>query len=43
MEALEARHLTSRSLSSTTGQGLDQFGAEWYVLAPSGNKIDHDS
>jgi predicted lipoprotein with Yx(FWY)xxD motif len=28
---------------STTGQGLDQFGAEWYVLAPSGNKIDHGS
>src|SRR3954447_24893935 len=23
------------------GQGLDQFGAEWYVLAPSGNKIDN--
>jgi predicted lipoprotein with Yx(FWY)xxD motif len=25
------------------GQGLDQFGAEWYVLAPSGHKIDNDS
>jgi len=24
------------------GQGLDQFGAEWYVVAPSGHKIDHD-
>ena len=24
------------------GQGLDQFGAEWYVLAPSGHKIDSD-
>jgi len=24
------------------GQGLDQFGAEWYVLAPSGHKIDND-
>jgi predicted lipoprotein with Yx(FWY)xxD motif len=24
------------------GQGLDQFGAEWYVLAPSGDKIDKD-
>jgi predicted lipoprotein with Yx(FWY)xxD motif len=22
------------------GQGLDQFGAEWYVLAPNGRKID---
>ena len=26
----------------TRGQGLDQFGAEWYVLAPSGAKIDDD-
>jgi predicted lipoprotein with Yx(FWY)xxD motif len=25
------------------GQGLDQFGAEWYVLAPSGQKIDSDA
>ena len=25
----------------TTGQGLDQFGAEWYVLAPAGTKIAH--
>ena len=24
----------------TAGQGLNQFGAEWYVLAPSGSKID---
>jgi predicted lipoprotein with Yx(FWY)xxD motif len=24
----------------TTGQGLDQFGARWFVLAASGNKID---
>jgi predicted lipoprotein with Yx(FWY)xxD motif len=24
------------------GQGLDQFGAEWYVVAPSGRKIDED-
>jgi predicted lipoprotein with Yx(FWY)xxD motif len=23
----------------TTGQDLDQFGAEWYVLAPSGKKV----
>jgi predicted lipoprotein with Yx(FWY)xxD motif len=26
----------------TTGQGLNQFGAKWYVLAASGNKIDND-
>jgi predicted lipoprotein with Yx(FWY)xxD motif len=25
----------------TRGQGLNQFGAEWYVLAPSGRKIDN--
>jgi predicted lipoprotein with Yx(FWY)xxD motif len=24
----------------TNGQGLDQFGAEWYVLAPSGRKVE---
>jgi predicted lipoprotein with Yx(FWY)xxD motif len=24
----------------TNGQGLDQFGAEWYVLAPSGKKVE---
>src|SRR3954453_2388012 len=24
------------------GQGLNQFGAKWYVLAPSGHKIDND-
>lgn len=26
---------------SARGEGLDQFGAEWYAVAPSGNKIDH--
>jgi predicted lipoprotein with Yx(FWY)xxD motif len=25
----------------TAGQGLNQFGAAWYVLAASGNKIDN--
>ena len=25
------------------GQGVKAFGADWYVLAPSGNKIDSDS
>ena len=23
----------------TNGQNLDQFGAEWYVLSPAGDKI----
>jgi predicted lipoprotein with Yx(FWY)xxD motif len=26
----------------TKGQGLNQFGAGWYVLSPSGKKIDDD-
>jgi predicted lipoprotein with Yx(FWY)xxD motif len=26
----------------TTGQGLDQFGAEWYVVNARGDKIDND-
>jgi len=25
----------------TNGQGLNQFGAEWYVLAASGDKVDN--
>lgn len=24
----------------TTGQGVDSFGAEWYVVAPSGGKLE---
>jgi predicted lipoprotein with Yx(FWY)xxD motif len=24
-----------------TGQGLNQFGAEWYVISPGGDKIDN--
>ena len=27
---------------AVTGEGLNAFGAKWYVLAPSGNKIDND-
>jgi predicted lipoprotein with Yx(FWY)xxD motif len=26
----------------TRGEGLNQFGAKWYVLSPSGKKIDRD-
>jgi predicted lipoprotein with Yx(FWY)xxD motif len=26
----------------TSGQALDQFGAKWYVLAASGDKVDND-
>jgi predicted lipoprotein with Yx(FWY)xxD motif len=28
--------------SQTNGQGLDDFGAEWYVLAPSGTKVEEE-
>jgi predicted lipoprotein with Yx(FWY)xxD motif len=27
----------------TSGQGIDDFGAEWYVLSKAGQKIDHGS
>jgi predicted lipoprotein with Yx(FWY)xxD motif len=26
---------------AVTGQGLNQFGGKWYVVAPSGSKIDN--
>jgi predicted lipoprotein with Yx(FWY)xxD motif len=32
-----------RHPGDVTGQGLDQFGAEWYALAPNGQKIDRGS
>ena len=25
----------------TTGEGLKQFGAEWYALSPQGKKVEH--
>jgi predicted lipoprotein with Yx(FWY)xxD motif len=31
-----------KSAGEVTGEGVDAFGAKWYVLAPSGNKIDKD-
>lgn len=27
---------------ATKGEGLNQFGAQWYVLGPNGQKIDDD-
>lgn len=27
-------------VGTTAGEGLKQFGAEWYVLAPSGTKVE---
>ena len=32
--------IADKKAGDTTGQGIDQFGAKWYVLAPSGQKID---
>jgi predicted lipoprotein with Yx(FWY)xxD motif len=26
----------------TTGEGLDNFGAEWYAVGPNGHKVEHD-
>jgi predicted lipoprotein with Yx(FWY)xxD motif len=31
-----------KKAGQTKGQGLDAFGAKWYVVAPSGKKIDTD-
>jgi predicted lipoprotein with Yx(FWY)xxD motif len=36
------RYAGDAKRGDTKGQGLNQFGADWYVLAPSGNKIDSD-
>src|SRR3954471_9407519 len=33
-------YVADHNPGDTTGQGLDQFGAEWYVLASGGGKID---
>jgi predicted lipoprotein with Yx(FWY)xxD motif len=35
-------YVGDQKAGDTKGQGLDQFGAEWYVLSPSGDKIDED-
>jgi predicted lipoprotein with Yx(FWY)xxD motif len=29
-------------VGDTTGEGVNAFGAEWYVLSPSGNKIEKE-
>lgn len=35
------RYAGDAKAGDATGQGLDQFGGKWYVLAPSGSKIDN--
>ena len=34
--------IADKKAGDTTGQGINQFGGKWYVLAPSGKKIDTD-
>jgi predicted lipoprotein with Yx(FWY)xxD motif len=36
------RYAADRKPGDVTGQGLNQFGAKWYVLNASGAKIDDD-
>ena len=31
-----------KKAGQTKGEGVDFFGAEWYVVSPAGNKIDKD-
>jgi len=36
------RYAADTKPGQASGEGLDQFGAKWYVLAASGQKIDND-
>src|SRR5439155_22694122 len=36
------RYTGDMKRGDTNGEGLNAYGAKWYVLAPSGNKIDRD-
>ena len=33
-------YVGDKKAGDSTGQGLDQFGAAWYVVTPEGSKID---
>jgi predicted lipoprotein with Yx(FWY)xxD motif len=35
-------YVADTKAGDVNGQGLNQFGAKWYVLSPSGDKIDKD-
>jgi predicted lipoprotein with Yx(FWY)xxD motif len=35
--------IQDKKAGQTKGQGIDGFGAEWYVLSPSGKKIEGKS
>ena len=34
------RYAGDQSAGDANGQGLDQFGAEWYVLSPAGTQVE---
>jgi predicted lipoprotein with Yx(FWY)xxD motif len=36
------QYVADTKAGDTNGEGLNQFGAKWYVLAPTGVKIDKD-
>jgi predicted lipoprotein with Yx(FWY)xxD motif len=36
------RYVQDTRPGQTTGEGSNLFGAKWYVVAPSGKKIDND-
>ncbi len=36
------RYVGDTAPGQVTGEGLSQFGAKWYLLSASGNKIDKD-
>jgi predicted lipoprotein with Yx(FWY)xxD motif len=36
------RYVGDTKAGQARGQGLDQFGAQWYVVGPNGHKIDSD-
>ena len=36
------RFSLDKQAGDAKGEGLSAFGAEWYVLAPSGQKIEDD-
>jgi predicted lipoprotein with Yx(FWY)xxD motif len=34
-------YVSDQSSGETTGQGVNSFGADWYVMSPKGGKIDN--
>jgi predicted lipoprotein with Yx(FWY)xxD motif len=36
------RFVGDKRPGQTSGEGLDNFGAEWYAVGPNGQKVEHD-